>query len=160
MTERLVSTTFYKKVDKRDTGHYGQRRLGWVGIYRIVSPWLAARAKSWGCLYTEPGRDKFSFSHHFHLLQVPWPLRGEFCGNHGRKAQVRVRVRVKLTVRVRVRRLWVRLGVLFITLSFLVFICLFCLLIYFCLQKDQKTPNWSPGSSLGSKFCLVSWLES
>ena len=37
---------------------------------------------------------------------------------------------------------------------------LFILFTYFCLQKDQKIPNWSPGSSLGSKFCLVSWLES
>ena len=60
----------------------------------------------------------------------------------------------------RVGRLQVRLGVLFAAFILLLFICLLIIFTYlfFCLQKDQKSLNWSPGSSPGSKSLLESWL--
>ena len=32
----------------------------------------------------------------------------------------------------------------------------FILFTYFCLQKDQKTPNWSPGSNPGFDVRFIS----
>ena len=65
----------------------------------------------------------------------------------------------------RVRRLRVRLGVIFVFFILLLFICLSIIFIYlfiylFCLQKDQKSPNLSPGSKSWLDSWLESWLES
>ena len=52
-------------------------------------------------------------------------------------------------------------GDLFVAFISLLFICLLLLLfVFFFLQQDWKFPNWSLGSSPGSKSWLEFWLES
>ena len=127
---------------------------GAAGIDRCIIPISNSRDKLKSNPGFEPGLDtgfdSFSLSRHFHVLQVPWPLRG-------RKARVTVRVRVGVGVklgypsppRVRVRLRW-RLEIIIIIIiieiglglggydvgkeSFLLllfYICLFLLLLFY-----------------------------
>ena len=102
------------------------------------------------------------------LGQVQGQVRVLGLGLGQGQGQGKVRVRVRAGAHlfngllVRVRRVRVRLGVFFVAYILLLFICLLIIFInlFFCLEKYQKSPNWSLGSSPGSKSWLESQLES